>query len=713
MQAPRWIRVTLRLAVAAVLLVAASVQAQQLSLPDDDVPVTLVADRIDFDNEAGTVTAVGNVEVYYGERTLTADKIVYDNQTGRIRAEGEIVVRDPVGATVFADAAELDADLTEGLVQGARTVFSEHVRIAAVEGQRVGGRYNALSKAVYSACRVCEDDPTPLWRIRARRIVHDEQERVIHYESATFDLMGVPVAWFPYFSHPDPTVKRATGLLLPEFRQSSIYGYGVKQPFFWAIDPSRDLTVTPFLTTGDGLLMEGIYRQAFDTGDLQFGGSIAWNDYDGTERVRGHVDTHGRFDLGGEAFWGWDVQFTSDDGYPELFDYALEDRLTSTLYFEKYVEDGFIDVSAVRFQSLRDDEPAGQIPTALPVFEVHQNYQDPFLGGRIGLFSSGQALFRNNGEDSARLSAGGEWERHAVLPVGLALEAFGDARIDAFLAAEDLTDNPEATVRITGTGGIEARYPLIAQSSNGWQHIIEPLAQFALSPFGGNPDSIPVEDSIVTEFDETNILDRSHFPGYDRVEEGARVNLALRYEVLATDAFSFDATVGRVFRVDDALEFSSGSGLATAQSDYVAAWQGRFAPYLNVSHRMRFSDEGKVTRNEFVGAFDLADVAPVTFDVGYSFYDADPDVGAPDAREELVFATTARLDRNWRMTADMQRDLEADSFVRVGGTIGYENECCALDLYVNRRFTDTDDIPEETSFGLRVKLLTLGDGARE
>ena len=97
--------------------------------------------------------------------------------------------------------------------------MGNNVRLSAVEARRVDGRINTLSKAVYSPCRVCVEDPTPLWRIRARRVIHDETEKRIHYEDATFDVMGVPVAWLPWFSHADPTLDRASGFLVPEFQQ--------------------------------------------------------------------------------------------------------------------------------------------------------------------------------------------------------------------------------------------------------------------------------------------------------------------------------------------------------------------------------------------------------------------------------------------------------------------------------------------------------------
>ncbi|MEO1458872.1 MAG: LptA/OstA family protein, partial [Pseudomonadota bacterium] len=285
---------------------------------DRDLPVALVADDVTYDTTTGVVTAAGNVEVYYGDRTLTADRIVYDSENERISAEGNIILRDPTGATVFADIADLDAELVDGLVEGARSVIGNDTtaRLAAVEARRVEGRYNALAKAVYSPCDVCEDDPTPLWRIRARRVIHDEEERIVHYEGATFDLFGVPVAYLPYFRHPDPTVERASGFLTPDFRNSGNYGFGLRVPYYWVIDESSDLTFQPFFTTDEGIFGDIEYRRAFDTGALTFRGSLGRSDFTGEVQAEGHVDTDGTFSLNSVdpgAEWGWDIKFSSDD----------------------------------------------------------------------------------------------------------------------------------------------------------------------------------------------------------------------------------------------------------------------------------------------------------------------------------------------------------------------------------------------------------------
>ncbi|MGD1923922.1 MAG: LPS-assembly protein LptD [Paracoccaceae bacterium] len=689
------------------LAVPVSVQAQDLVRPSAELPVALVADQVDFDSERGTVTARGSVEVYYGERTLTADEITYNDETGRITARGKLVLRDPEGTTVFADAADLDAELTDGLIQGARSVLTGDAKLAAVEAQRIDSQYNTLSKAVYSPCKICSDSPTPLWRIRAERVIHDESERTIHYENAYFDVLGVPVGWLPYFQHPDPTVDRASGVLAPTFLTSSIFGYGIKVPYYWVVDESSDLTITPFFTTNADFIFEGEYRRVFDDGSLRVSGSVTPNDDDTDNDFRGHLDTEGKFRIGHGINWGWDVTVASDDSYLDVFEYTYPDRLNSELYIERYRPGGYFDVSGLYFQSLRSNDRAGDIPVVLPVFDARHELDQKLVGGDLGLFTSGYALRRTNGREASRLSFGLDWERQEILPIGLSLTGFAQARGDFFTSSDDPDIDDELTTRFAGHAGIEARYPLIWARDGGDTHIIEPIVQAIVAPNGGNGANIPFEDSIVTEFDETNVIDRNHFSGLDNFEDGTRFNLMVRYDAQLSETLQLEASEGRVFRFEEASSFSSGSGLNGTESDYVAAAAFNWSPYVSIRNRLRFDHEGDITRNQVQASFNLA---PVSFAVNYGFFEADPEANAPIDREELVFSAQYLVDQEWRLRTSARRDLEASDFVSAGGSIRYLNECCEIELFLNRSFNSSDTSPASFVTGFTVRLLTLGDG---
>ncbi|MBK0398850.1 LPS-assembly protein LptD [Limibaculum sp. M0105] len=676
---------------------------------DRDQPVALIADEVTYDTNTGRVTARGNVEVYYGDRTLTADEIVYDSRADRIEATGNIVLRDPAGATVYADLADLDAKLRDGLVRGARSVLGERAKLSAVEARRFEERYNALSKAVYSPCDVCEEDPTPLWRIRARKIIHDEEEKTIHYEHATLDVFGVPVAWVPYFQHPDPTVERASGFLVPSFQQSGNYGFGTKIPYYVVIDDRSDMTLTPFFTTEEGVIGEFEYRRVFGTGSFIFSGSVTRTDYTGESSFQGNVDTRGRFDadwLDEGARWGWDISTASDDAYLRRFDFSDNDILTSTVFVRNYWNDGFYDLTGLYFQSLRDNDPAGQIPRVLPEFEARREYADPYLGGEVGFFTATETLFRNNGRDVTRFSLGADWEREEILPVGLALRGFAELRGDVFIVEDDPTRGDFTSARFAPYAGIEARYPLIWEESDGdAAHVIEPIAQFVVAPTGGNGSKYPNEDSQQVEFDETNLFEVSRFSGYDGFEEGTRATFGMRYERVISEGVRVDGTLGRIFRFEDADEFGVGTGLSGMTSDWVGAWSVSLAPYLTVRQRMRVDGDFDINRNEVFADFEYG---RVSLSAGYAFLEADPSTGSPSDREEVNALAGLQLTPEWRLSGFLQRDLIADAFVETGGAITFQNECCAVDLFVRRRFTDSDDAPASTSVGVQVRLLTIG-----
>ena len=90
---------------------------------------------------------------------------------------------------------------------------------------------------------------------------------MIYFEDARLEFFGKPVVYLPYFSAPDPTVKRKTGLLIPRHQLAArSTAIGVDIPYFWALAPDYDLTFTPRLMTKQGLLLQGEWRQRLMNG---------------------------------------------------------------------------------------------------------------------------------------------------------------------------------------------------------------------------------------------------------------------------------------------------------------------------------------------------------------------------------------------------------------------------------------------------------------
>ena len=235
------------------------------SLASAQGAATLVADTVSIVGQ-NQLVADGNIEVFYDGTRLSAAQIVFDRSTDRLIITGPIFIQTADGTLLTADQATLDPKLENGILRGARLVLDQQLQLAANQIDRAEGRYSQLYKVAVTSCQVC-GTRAPLWQIRAKQVVHDEEAQQLYFTNMQFLIRGVPVFWLPKLRLPDPTLDRATGLLIPSLRTTDQLGTGLKLPYYIRIGDSRDLKLTPYLAAKTTTL-EARYRQAFLNGDI-------------------------------------------------------------------------------------------------------------------------------------------------------------------------------------------------------------------------------------------------------------------------------------------------------------------------------------------------------------------------------------------------------------------------------------------------------------
>ncbi|MBT4906267.1 MAG: LPS-assembly protein LptD, partial [Rhodospirillaceae bacterium] len=244
--------------------------------PSSSEPVLLSADEVSYNEDLGIVVASGSVEIAQGDRVVLADRVTYNERENTVSANGHVSLLEPGGEVVFAEYMELADDMKNGVVRDLRILLTDNSRIAAAGGRLQGGVRTEMRKAVFSPCELCEDDPeaAPLWQIKAVKVVHDQRTHDIEYTDAWMEMYGVPVFYTPYFSHPDPTVKRRSGLLTPDFGNDSQLGMLLRTPYFFTMGPDKDATITPIFTTKERVALAAEYRQRFTSGEFETDGSF-------------------------------------------------------------------------------------------------------------------------------------------------------------------------------------------------------------------------------------------------------------------------------------------------------------------------------------------------------------------------------------------------------------------------------------------------------
>ena len=327
-------------------------------------PTTLVADVVRLDGGSRLV-AEGDVAVLADGNRLTASRLIYDRAADRLTLEGPVRLETPEGAVLRAASGTLDRDLEEGILRSARVILDQRLQIAAAEAARRDGRFLDARRVVASSCQVCAEGETPLWALRARRVIHDDEAAQIYFYNATFHVAGLPVFYLPALRVPDGTDDRVRGFLVPEFVASSTFGNGLRLPYFVPLGDHADLTLTPFAADGFTRTLGARYRQAFIKGDVSVEGAVSRDSLE--DGPRGYLFVDGRFRVRRDFTLRFDVETTSDDQYLRDYDILESDRLDSAVGLSRYRPQQRVSAEFTYFQSLRADVDDSDDPRFLGV----------------------------------------------------------------------------------------------------------------------------------------------------------------------------------------------------------------------------------------------------------------------------------------------------------------------------------------------------------
>ena len=139
------------------------------------------------------------------------------------------------------------------------------------------GNITIINKGVFTSCKI--NETCPPWSIEAKKIIHDKDKKQLNYKNAYLKLYDIPILYFPKFFHPDPTVKRQSGLLKPVLNNSNVLGNSLILPYFHVISENSDLTFSPTIFDNSTKLIQSEFRKVGKNFDLitNFGHSRGYN----------------------------------------------------------------------------------------------------------------------------------------------------------------------------------------------------------------------------------------------------------------------------------------------------------------------------------------------------------------------------------------------------------------------------------------------------
>ena len=116
-----------------------------------------------------------------------------------------------------------------------------------------------VKKGTFTFCK--KREKCPPWEMTAEEIKHDKRKKTIYYKNASLKIYDNKVFYFPKFFHPDPTVDRQSGFLIPKIQDNSTTGLSFNLPYFMAIAENKDITLSPRFFAEDKFLIQSELRQ--------------------------------------------------------------------------------------------------------------------------------------------------------------------------------------------------------------------------------------------------------------------------------------------------------------------------------------------------------------------------------------------------------------------------------------------------------------------
>lgn len=682
-------------------------------------PVFIEANSISYDKTGQWLVARGKVEIVQDKRILMAEQVSYHQASGTVIASGNVSILEPDGNIYFAEKVQLQDKLKIGVIEHMRARLADNSLFAATEAKRVSETRTEMKQAVYSPCKICQkDDGTPgnpLWQLKAKELTVDQEEQKITYRDARFEVLGVPVVYTPYLSHPTPGADNKSGILPPSYKVSTQLGTTIQAPYYWSIAPNLDMTFTPMYTAEEGMVMKGEYRHKTESGSYALRGSITdadKRDEFGTRiagsEVRGHVEGTGQFALDEDWKWGFSGKRASDDTYLRRYEIAYDNVLTSKAFVERLPQDqdqrSYFLTELITFQGLRQGDDPDLSPFILPMIQGEHQFKAPW-GSRLNLSGNLLSLTRNETTSSHRASGTAEWTLPFTTDGGHVFEFTGALRNDLYHIQDDppggASRDNETIYRFLPEAVASWRYPMVRYGESS-KTIIEPRVDVIASPNGGNTRNIPNEDSILFEYTDTSLFSRNRNTGLDRVETGKRVNYGLRTGVEWYNRTAVNLLFGQSYHLSPRSYLMAYPDRDEHLSDYVGSIEVS-SPTMFAAYRYRLNENDFTpVSNEVTTILNLWRLS-----LRADYIALDDDLLLDD-REEIFAAAGWRLTDNWTVHLDGQRNLTGNGrWINNGVGLTYQNECVTVLTHMRRDFARDRDIEPSTSYLLQVLLRNL------
>ena len=526
--------------------------------------------------------------IVFGENVdyeeIKAEGINYNIKTGAIKTTGQtkvvgiggkkMTLRDGYITKKSADGKNISMEWTEHTYMTAEKLYKKDDLTYA-------------DNVSYTACHNC-DSFGDAWTIHAVDMTHDAKGKDMYFYNVWFDVYGMPILYWPYYSQPDPTVKYRSGLLMPDIGSTTNLGTRINIPIYLNFSNYHDMTLTSAYLTDENPLFIAEHRlqlnnARFDT-DMSF-------IHTKENLNRWHFFHDNRIDIGENMRFLTFIQHASDKTYLQTYGfYDAQPFLESNARLEMFADRGYATVDLTAFQELRQKLVTNSIiPRSDILSKVHGTYQIGIADDLYGQFTGDMMRIQDSYNDSSLSRLIGEARVIAPVEIGWQKVTISAAvRGDNYLY-ENMPTTDDLKDRTLASGYIDWEMPF-SRSSDPWTQVIKPKVRLTVMGKSDEEGFINT-DSTGALLSDASLFVNNRYSGYDMWVNGTYADYGISLVGYNSNGQSVEFFVGQTYDFDTDADPDINSGYHNGPSDIVGRIGITPLPWLNMTNRFRLDNE--------------------------------------------------------------------------------------------------------------------------
>ena len=605
-----------------------------------------------------------------------------------------------------------------------KNVFKDEEQDPRIYGVSSSGDENKtiINKGIFTSCKI--NDNCPPWSIQSEKITHDKIKKDMIYKNAILKIYDVPVLYFPKFFHPDPSVKRRTGFLRPQFNNSNTLGSSIYVPYFIAIEDDRDFTFKPTLFE-DKIIFQNEYRKETKYSSLITDFSLTKGYESSVQNKKkniNHLFLNYKKDLNLSNFLESsleaNIERVNNDTYLKVFQNNLfdsplmpknKDVMVSNINFNLNHENYDFSTEFKVFENL-GTKHSDRYQFVLPSYNFSKNLNIKNFDGSVNFYSSGSNYLKDTNNLRTSVTNDIEFQSKDYFTTSGLKNNFNlyFKNLNS-LGKNDPIYKSSPRIEVMNIAEMNTSFPLTKKSQTNYE-IITPKISFRANP-GNNMNDY---SSSTKTIDASNIFEINRLGISDSFEAGRSLTLGIDYKIDKIEKEIKDENNYLINQKDKFLEFK----LATVFRDKVETeipisstidkknsslfgsinnqlfenleLDYNFAIDNNLENFDSHSLNSKFKVNNFVTEFNYLEQSG---DIGTSHFISN--TTSYEVDDNNIFSFSTRRNKKINLTEYYNLSYE------------YKNDCLKAGIKYNKTFYQDNDLKPQENLFFTISLIPL------